>query len=137
MHAEHANGRLVIRFQTEEEGPEAAFRRAVERFTAQDGRWRSILEMSAAMLSDQGRAAFAAALDLLPAGPAPRLMMFRFEPDDQDRFRREAALMADQTLLAIGLMLPVRLGPDHPETASVEGLVTAVHRFVRIAKARP
>lgn len=137
MQAAQANGRLVISFDTPHEGHHSAFQRALDRFASHDDRWRAVLEMAGGGLSEKGCDTFAAALDLLEAGPAPLLLPFSIEPDDESRFRREGAQMEDKTLLAIGLLIPTRLGFGHPEIATVERLITAVHRLLRIAKARP
>lgn len=141
MHVVNADGRLHIKFTLPpfgmQETPKTPFERALERFVQADPRWGLLLDLVAAVLTDAGREAFAASLDLLEAGPAPSLMPTEIEPDGKLALSREAQLMAKATLTAIGAIVPTFVGFGSPEIAKVQGYVTAVHRLLRIAKARP
>jgi len=114
--------------------PEAPFKEALARFSEADPRWQSVLSMAAMRLSDPARQALGIALALIEPGPAPRLLSYELDPDDQERILREAAHMEPAVLTLIGVHTPSQLGPGHPEIASVQGLFTAIHRLVRDAK---
>ena len=114
--------------------PEAPFKEALDRFSEADPRWQPVLSMAAMRLSDPARQALGIALALLVPGPAPQLLSYELEPDDQERILREAAYMEPLVLTLIGVQTPNQLGPGHPEIASVQGLFTAIHRLVRDAK---
>jgi hypothetical protein len=108
----------------------------VDAFTAVDARWRQLFVQAMNGLTVDGRVAFDRALGLLDAGPAPRLLPTALEPDDLRRFNRESDELPRATLTKLGVLVPAALGFDNPETAVVQGLITAVHRLIRIAKTR-
>ena len=113
------------------------FQEEIERFAAADPRWRNLLEMAAARLSDRARQTLGVAISGLEAGPAPRLLSYDFDPDDEEGVDRECAHMAPRLVTGLGLLTSGRLGLARDEIAAVQGTVTAVHRLLRIAKTRP
>ncbi|HTK59651.1 MAG TPA: hypothetical protein VL283_00430 [Candidatus Baltobacteraceae bacterium] len=119
---------------------DAPFKEAVTRFCEADPRWQSVLSVAAMRLSDPARQALGIALALLTPGPAPKLLSYELEPDDQERILREAAHMRPEILTLIGVHTPMHLGPGHPEIAAVQGMFTAIHRLIRApgpSKTRP
>ena len=113
------------------------FTEELERFSAADCRWRNLLEMAAARLSPGARQTLGVALSGLETGPAPRLLSYDFDPDDAERMEREMAHMDPRLLSGFGLLSAARLGLGSDEIMAVQGIVTAVHRLLRIAKTRP
>jgi hypothetical protein len=107
-----------------------------EAFSRADVRWRRLLNQASHGLSDEGRVAFHRTLALLNPGPAPGLLPSELSADDAAGFDREADQMAPATLTKLGVLVPSLLGFNNPETRIVQGLFTAVHRLVRLAKAR-
>jgi hypothetical protein len=107
---------------------------AVNRFAEADLVWISVLETAAAGLSERARHAFGLALCLLEPGRAPFESPFVLVPDDRDAINAEADHMLLIQLSCIGTTVPAILTPGHPEIAKVEGLITAVHRILRLAK---
>ena len=108
---------------------------AVNRFAEADAIWMCVLELAASLLSEKGRYAFGLALGTLDAGPATFESPFDLVPDDQHAIRDEAQYMSLPQLTCIGLQLPAILGKGHPEIVKIEGLITALHRLLRNAKA--
>ncbi len=131
--------RFAVRFTR----PEAAassgdpFADEVERFAAHDRRWRYVLELVAARLSPGARVTLGVALAGLDAGPAPTLLSYDVKPDDADGIERESAHMDPRLLTGLGLLTSARLGLGAAEIAAVQGVVSTVHRILRIAKTRP
>lgn len=136
MQIQRSGGRLVISFPTTHQDAILDFPTAVARFAAVDPRWRLFLELAAASLSDEAHDAFGASLGVLEPGLAPTLLPFEVDPDDEAHIRAEAQHMPTAHLTAIGVLVPARLGFGHHEIAVVQGLISAVHRLLRIAKAR-
>lgn len=137
MHMTDSAQRFSVSFRLKGEYPEKALHAAIARFVDADVRWASVLELAAAGLSPSARRAFATALGGLDAGPAPRLLPFMIEPDDAQRLADEAQHMSTELVGSLGVIAATMLGLGHPEVATVHGLVTAVHRLLRIAKTRP
>lgn len=113
------------------------FTEELERFSGADCRWRNLLEMAVARLTDGARQTLGVALSGLETGPAPRLLSYDFDPDDAEAMEREMAHMEPRLLSGIGLLSTARLGLGSDEIMMVQGIVTAVHRLLRIAKTRP
>ena len=109
----------------------------VERFAAADPRWRNVLEMAAARLDPPARATLGVALSGLPAGPAPALLSYDFDPDDEDAYARELARMDPRLQSGLGLLSAERLSLDPRTVGAIRGIVSAVHRLLRVAKTRP
>ena len=132
---------LVVTFKTPaRRTPDATndlFCEEVERFAAADPRWRNLLEMGAARLTAGARQTLGVAMSGLETGPAPRLLSYDFEPDGLERIEREIAHMEPRLVRGLGMLIPARLGLDDDEILAVRGIVTAVHRLLRIAKTRP
>ncbi|MEK7545979.1 MAG: hypothetical protein AAB554_02775 [Patescibacteria group bacterium] len=137
MHASN----LVVTFRTPTKRPAAPagdiFCDEVERFAAADPRWRDALAMAAARLNPRALCTLGVALSGLEAGPLPGLLSFDFGPDDMYDMEREDKHLAPVIREALGLLTPERLSLTSAETAAVRGIITAVHRLLRIAKTRP
>ncbi len=116
---------------------DAPFLEELDRFAAADPRWRDVLERAAARLSPAARCTFGVALSGLAAGPAPWPLSFDFDPDDDEGVEREMRQMDPKTVSALRLLTAERLYLPPHEVAAVIGLVTATHRRLRVAKARP
>lgn len=108
---------------------------AVNRFGDADLIWMSVLETAASALSIKGRYAFGLTLGCLVPGPAPSVSPIVLVPDDWNGITAEAQFMSLPQLTCIGTQLPAILGSGHPDIIKVEGLITAVHRMLRTAKA--
>lgn len=131
---------LIVHFRTPSKAPVPSsdpFQDEIERFAAADPRWRSALEMAGARLDARVRLTLGVALSGLDAGPAPRLMPFDFGPDDEEATRRELQHMAPRLLAGLRLIGSPRLALRRDDASAVRGVVTAVHRLLRIAKTRP
>jgi len=132
---------VVVRFKTpaSKTAPAAdcPYDEELERFAAADPRWHSAIEMASSRLSRSARCTLGVALSGLEAGPAPRLMPFDFGPDDEDALCREQALMAPMIRSALDLLDSGRIGLARAEITGIKGVVSAVHRLLRIAKTRP
>lgn len=113
------------------------FQEEVERFAAADPRWRTALEMAASRLGPRARSTLGVALSGVEAGPAPWPMSFDFDPDDEDGILRERVHMSPRLVAGLDLLDAGRLGLDPYDVAVIRGIVSAVHRRLRIAKTRP
>jgi hypothetical protein len=123
---------------------------AVSRFADVDVRWIPLLEVAAGCLTEKGRYGFALALNSLTPGPAPFQPAFVLEPDTYDDISEEVGHMTLVQLTCIGTQLPIildsdpliakfpsNMGHSHPDVIKVEGLITAIHRHLRLTKTRP
>lgn len=131
--------RFAVRFTGPSKAAETGdtFAEELERFAAHDLRWRYVLELAAARLSPGARVTLGVALAGLEAGPAPALLSYDIKPDDAAAIERESAHMDPRLLTGLGLLTSARLGLGADEIAAVQGIVSAVHRLLRIAKTRP
>ena len=131
---------LTVRFRNPEKTVSAGhdpLQEEFARFEAADGRWRNIIEMAAAKLSPGAQRTLGVALSGLHEGRAPRLLSFDFEPDDPEAVVREASHMEAKILTGLGLLTSKALGLTSEEVHQVQGIVSAIHRLLRIAKTRP
>ena len=110
----------------------------IERFAAADPRWRSSIEFAAGGLSGSARQTLGVCLaGFLEVGPMPRLIPFGFGPDDAVAIDRELEHMDRRFLSAFGLLFNTSIGLSAEECAAIQGIITAVHRLLRIAETRP
>lgn len=131
--------RFAVRFTSPSRSAAAGdpFTEEIERFAVHDLRWRYVLELAAARLSPGARITLGVALAGLEAGPAPRLLSYDITPDDACGIERESAHMDSRLRTGLGLLTAARLGLCADEVAAVRGIVSAIHRLLRIAKTRP
>lgn len=137
MMTDDPNVRFSVSFVTAPRDLDKPLREAIERLEKADARWKQVLELASARLTDRGRYAFGLALGALESGPAPRLLPFSMEPDDEAAAMLETEFMPPTLLTTLGLTIPNALGFGHQDAIAVQGLVSAVHRLLRIAKTRP
>lgn len=129
---------VIVRFKKASDAAEPGpFEEELARFAAADPRWRPAIELSASRLSAKARTTLGVALSGLDAGRAPALMPFDIPPDDEAAMEREIDHMDARIVTGLGMLVPARLGLGSDEIAAVQGIVTAVHRLLRIAKTRP
>lgn len=134
--------RLIVTFKKPSAAKAAApanepYGDELARFAAADPRWHDAIELASARLTDRARYTLGVALSGLEAGPAPRLMSCDFAPDGPDAIARECVHMDSRILSGLDLLTSARLGLGTDEVAAVQGIVSAVHRLLRIAKTRP
>lgn len=136
MHANRMHVRFTSKARTATLVVDQSFLQEVERFAAVDPRWRNTLELGAAYLSPRARCTLGVVLSGLEVGRAPGLLPLDFVPDDDDGISREIPHMDDRISGALGIIssLSGTLGRD---VVRIHGIVTAVHRLLRIAKTHP